>query len=56
VNAKSPIAKVIVTSSGKAIFEGNTKQVHFDESHWLATNNAGFYGKEEHTQLVLLEF
>ncbi|KAL4491326.1 hypothetical protein ABPG72_021712 [Tetrahymena utriculariae] len=44
VKCSRNIKKVILTSSGKAIFEGNTQKAHFDETNWQNYQNAGFYG------------
>ncbi|KAL4445460.1 hypothetical protein ABPG74_004534 [Tetrahymena malaccensis] len=42
------IKKIVLTSSGKAIFEGNTQKVHFDETNWQNYQNAGFYGQSKY--------
>ncbi|KAL4432959.1 hypothetical protein ABPG74_014473 [Tetrahymena malaccensis] len=48
VKHSQTIKKVVLTSSGKAIFEGNTQRVHFDESIWQNYENSGYYGQSKY--------
>ncbi|KAL4487202.1 hypothetical protein ABPG72_017921 [Tetrahymena utriculariae] len=46
------IKKVVLTSSGKAIFEGNFGKFYFNENDWQNHENAGFYGNQIIDNLV----
>ncbi|EAR99763.2 3-beta hydroxysteroid dehydrogenase/isomerase family protein (macronuclear) [Tetrahymena thermophila SB210] len=42
------VKKVVLTSSGKAIFEGNYERNYFNENDWQNHENAGFYGQSKY--------
>ncbi|KAL4478070.1 hypothetical protein ABPG72_013509 [Tetrahymena utriculariae] len=48
VKHSQTIKKVVLNSSGKAIFEGNTHRVYFDETIWQNYENSGYYGQSKY--------